>query len=85
MEIIKDYKDSKERYKQCEDKKRTLFVAQKKTENKQAREAARKAYLESERAKLQTELANLKGLFSIFRRKEIETRLSEIEAELNKL
>lgn len=41
------------------------------------------AVLTKEKASLQTERANLKGLFVSKRRKEIETRLSEIEAELN--
>ena len=43
------------------------------------------AALEAERTDLQTELANLKGLFTGKRRKEIEARLAEIEAELKKL
>jgi alpha-tubulin suppressor-like RCC1 family protein len=51
-------------------------------------EAARKvkvAALNKEKAGLQTELANLKGLFTGKRRKEIEGRLAEIEAELKTL
>ena len=43
------------------------------------------ATLNDEKAKLNTELANLKGLFTGKRRKEIETRLAEINAELKKL
>ena len=43
------------------------------------------ASLTTEQASLNTELANLKGLFSGKRRKEIEERLAEIEAELKKL
>ena len=43
------------------------------------------AALEAEHTDLQTELANLKGLFTGKRRKEIEARLAEIEAELKKL
>ena len=46
---------------------------------------ARKTVLEKERNALQTELANLKGFFTGKRRKEIEARLAEIEAELKKL
>ncbi len=46
---------------------------------------AKSAALTSEKTSLQTELANLKGLFSGKRRKEIEARLAEIEAELKKL
>ncbi len=41
--------------------------------------------LNKEQAALKTELGNLKGLFSGKRRKEIEARLAEIEAELKKL
>jgi hypothetical protein len=51
-------------------------------------EVERKAKIEAlnqEKASLQTELANLRGLFSGKRRKEIEARLSQIEAELKKL
>lgn len=38
-----------------------------------------------ERATLQTELSHLKGLFTGKRRREIETRLREIEAEFSKI
>ncbi len=41
--------------------------------------------LNQEKASLQTELSNLKGLFSGKRRREIEARLAAIEAELKKL
>ena len=41
--------------------------------------------LTNERNSLQTELSNLNGLFSGRRRKEIQSRLTEIDAELNKL
>ena len=50
--------------------------------------AERKAKIEAlnkEQAVLQTELSNLHGLFTGKRRREIETRLAEIEAELKKL
>ena len=47
--------------------------------------AARKAALESEKSALLTELANLKGLFTGKRRKEIESRLAKIDAELKNL
>lgn len=43
------------------------------------------ALLESERTKLQTELANLKGLFTGRRRREIEARLAEIEMQFQSL
>lgn len=45
----------------------------------------RQEELKAERANLQTELTNLKGLFTGRRRKEIETRLSGIETELGQL
>ena len=48
------------------------------------REAKIKA-LNKEQVTLQTELTNLRGLFSGKRRREIEERLAEIEAELKKL
>ena len=41
--------------------------------------------LTDEQTRLKTELANIKGLFSGKRRKEIEARLAEIDAELKKL
>lgn len=47
--------------------------------------AQRRAALESERARLQAELPNLRGVFSGFKRKQIEARLAEIEKELEKL
>ena len=47
--------------------------------------AQRRAALEAEQADLQTELSNLKGLFTGKRRKEIEARLAEIKNELKKL
>ena len=40
---------------------------------------------QKEQAALQTELAGLKGLFAGKRRREIEGRLAQIEAELQKL
>lgn len=43
------------------------------------------AELNEEITKLQTELANLRGLFAGKRRREIEGRLAQIEAELQKL
>ena len=61
--------------------------AERKTAAKRAEaERQRKiAALNDEKAKLNTELANLKGLFTGKRRKEIETRFAEINAELRKL
>ena len=46
---------------------------------------ARIAALTEEKESLKTELSNLKGLFTGRRRREIETRLAEIDAELKKL
>ena len=46
---------------------------------------ARIAALTEEKESLKTELSNLKGLFTGRRRREIEARLAEIEAELKKL
>ena len=48
-------------------------------------EQERKEMLNSEKDKLQSELANLRGIFTGRRRREIETRLCEIEEELKKL
>ena len=47
--------------------------------------AEKRTNLTAEKETLQTELSNLKGLFSGKRRKEIESRLVEIETELKRL
>ena len=52
-----------------------------KTRQEAERKAKRKAELDAEAESLRTELSNLKGLFTGKRRKEIETRLTEIDAE----
>ena len=49
------------------------------------RKAKQKTALEDEKAALSAELANLKGLFTGKRRKEIEARLAEIDTELKNL
>lgn len=54
-------------------------------EDKKKEDEKRKKSLTSERISLQNELANLKGLFSGKRRREIEHRLAEIEKELEHL
>ena len=54
-------------------------------EKAEAERKAKIAKLEEEQAALNEELANLKGLFTGKRRKEIETRLDEISTELKKL
>ena len=53
-------------------------------ERKEAAEKQRKK-LTAEKTALQTELSNIKGMFAGKRKKEIETRLAAIEAELGKL
>ncbi len=54
-------------------------------EKAEAERKAKVAALNGEKAQLQVEHANLKGLFTGKRRKEIEARLAEIEAELKTL
>ena len=49
---------------------------------KEAEAARKKVVLESEKTTLQAELANLNGLFTGKRRKEIEEKLIEIKTEL---
>ena len=56
-----------------------------KEERDRKEKEARRGTLTAERSALTTELSNLKGLFSGKRRKEIEARLAEINAELKKL
>ena len=58
---------------------------QKLFERAEQRRKARISELTAEQATLNTEFANLKGIFSSKRRKEIETRLVEIDEELKKL
>ena len=54
-------------------------------EEKQRRQEEERNVLKAERAQLQAELPNIKGLFSGGKRKQVEARLAEIEAELKKL
>ncbi len=70
---LRHYKDSAERAKICRQTYETMKMSRERAE------------LNAEKAALSTELANLKGLFSGKRRKEIETRLAEIETEIKKL
>ncbi|MED9969104.1 MAG: TIR domain-containing protein [Ruminococcus sp.] len=70
---LKSYKDSIDRVVECE---RAYGV---KVRNKRITD------LNNEKNTLQTELTNLKGLFTGKRRKKIEARLAEIETELKKL
>ena len=53
------------------------------TEQREQERAAKKISLETEKRMLQTELSNLKGLFSRKRRKQIEDRISKINSELS--
>ena len=88
---IKDYQDSKERAALCkkayEEKKaaREERERAKRAAREERERANRAAALNTEKSNLQTELANLKGLFTGKRRKEIEARLAQIENELNSL
>ena len=54
-------------------------------EKAEREKAERKAALEREKTALQTELANLRGLFTGKRRREIESRLAQIEKDLKGL
>ena len=54
-------------------------------EKAEAKSGEKSVKLEEEQTALNEEYANLKGLFTGKRRKEIEARLIEIAAELNKL
>lgn len=61
-------------------------IAEEQRQQELARQnAEKKAALEKDRTALQSELANLKGLFTGKRRREIEARLAEIETELKGL
>ena len=81
------------KYGQCSYKGYKLFnsietLEQEREQAKAKIEAERRekiASLEAEQAALNEELANLKGLFSGKRRKEIEARLAEIASELKTL
>ena len=59
-----------------------LAEAQKRAREEEDR---RRTVLEEEKSALQTELANLKGIFFGSRRRQVVARLAEIEAELKKL
>ena len=64
---------------------RALATAMEKLRIAEEKRQARIAALQNEKEKLSIELANLKGLFTGKRRKEIEARLSEIESVLKGL
>lgn len=71
-------RQEEEEYRQQEERRR------KEEEQRRKKEEARTA-LETERARLQAELPTIKGLFSGGKRRQVEARLAEIEAELKKL
>ena len=62
-----------------------METQQRHQEEKQRRQEEKRNVLEAERTRLQAELPNIKGLFSGGKRKQVEARLAEIEAELKKL
>ena len=68
------YKDSDERARKCNEEAARL----------KSEEAKRNTMLKREKESLHHELSKLNGLFSGKRRKEIETRLLEIDAELSR-
>lgn len=73
---------------EAEEKAKAEREARERAEKAAAAEAERQrriASLNDEKNSLQTELANLKGLFTGKRRKQIEARLAEIETELKRL
>ena len=73
----------KEAQRRREEKQRQREEKRRRREEEQR--AQRRNVLEAERARLQAELPTIKGLFSGGKRKQVEARLSEIEAELKKL
>lgn len=77
---LNDFKDSVNRAVECDSAYERL-----KTEREAREREEKTAELNSEKSALQTELANLKGLFTGKRRRQIEARLAEIELELKKL
>ena len=82
------YKELKAERKKREKTEREAREARERAKRAAAEEKARQeriATLNTEKANLQIELANLKGLFTGRRRKEIEARLAEIDNELKKL
>ncbi len=73
FESLADYKDSAERAKACQKAYTEIHNARVKTE------------LVAEKSHLAAELPNIKGIFSGGKRKQIEARIEEIDAELAKL
>lgn len=82
------YNELKSEREAREKTEREAREAREKAEKEAAREKAwqeKIASLNAEKTSLQTELANLKGIFSGKRRKQIEARLAQIENELKRL
>ena len=76
-------KEMEELRRAAEEERRIAAEKKAEEEARHAEEVARrKAALESEWSQLQTELANLKGLFSGGRRREIERRMDAIDDEM---
>lgn len=73
LAFAQERKAKKEKVRQIAEEKRIKAIAEK------------TAALQAEQTNLRTELSNLKGFFSGIRRREIETRLLEIETELKGL
>ena len=87
-ECDRAYKEKKAERKKREKAEREAREARERAERALAEEKVRKesiTALSVEKSNLQTELANLKGLFTGRRRKEIEARLAQIEKELKHL
>ena len=87
-ECDRTYKELKAEREKLEKAEKKAREARERAERAAAEEKARQeriATLNTEKANLQTELANLKGLFTGRRRKEIEARLAQIENELKRL
>lgn len=67
----------------AEVERRKLEQAETECRRQEEERAKKGAAIEAEQAALQTELANLKGLFTGRKRKEIEARLTELKHEIN--
>ena len=74
---LKNYKDSSQRAITCRQAYKEKKFLRERTE--------KSSRLNAEKSNLQTELSNLKGLFTGRRRREIEARLAQIDSELQKL
>ncbi len=80
--LIPGWRDADERVELCRQAAERLARQE---EERAALKNKKRASLTAEKETLQTELSNLKGLFTGKRRKEIESRLAEIEKELREL